>query len=147
MWLDLQAYPVLNADEAEAVENAAVKLLQDFVDQRPPMPDDPELHDMFERDMAKAAENACKLLTALCTKRTSLVERLWSLYLEHHRDPYVKVSPARNARGMAQKCSHVIPWVTIMRIHISDNIHLVTGMSNAALLLNHLAAELSWLCA
>lgn len=65
-------------------------------DYRPAMPEDTEVHEQYRKDMAKGADNACKLLEALCTKRTGLIERMWSLYLEPDADEFVK----------ARHCSH-----------------------------------------
>lgn len=87
---ELQVYPVLNAEEATSVDDAAVKLLLDFIDHRPTQPEDPEFYEQYRKNMTQAADNACKLLEALCTKRTSLIERLWSLYLEKDQDEFVK---------------------------------------------------------
>lgn len=86
----LQVYPVLSTEEASSVDDAAVKLLMDWVDHRPEMPEDPAIHAQYRKDMSRGANHACKLLEALCTKRTALIERLWSLYLEEDQDEFVK---------------------------------------------------------
>ena len=86
----MQVYPVLSTEEASSVDDAAVKLLMDWVDHRPALPEDPAIHAQYKKDMARGADHACKLLEALCTKRTALIERLWSLYLEEGQDEFVK---------------------------------------------------------
>jgi hypothetical protein len=86
----LQVYPVLNPDEQKSVDDAAVKLLMDWVDHRPSMPEDPDIREQFRKDMLRGAVNACNLLEALCTKRTSLIDRMWTLYLEEDQDEFVK---------------------------------------------------------
>lgn len=87
-------YPVLLGEEMLALEDAAVKLITDFVDQKPGPPEDdtePAAAVRYKAAMAQAAANACELLAVLCTKRPPLVERLWEVFAEAGQDEDVKV--------------------------------------------------------
>jgi hypothetical protein len=99
-----QVYPVLLREEMTALEDAAVKLITDFVELKPGPPvetnqindgalseEDARLLSQYERAMAQQAKHACELLTVLCTKRASLVQRAWQVYLEKDQDKHVKV--------------------------------------------------------
>ena len=89
-----QVYPVLLSEEMRELEGAAVKLITDFVDQKPPPPEDEgdaQAAAMYRAAMQQAADNACSLLATLCTKRPPLVERLWQVFAEDGQDEDVKV--------------------------------------------------------
>lgn len=88
---------MLLREEMAALEDAAVKLITDFVDQKPAPPEDEgdaAAAVRYKAAMAQAAANACELLAVLCTKRPPLVERLWEVYAEEGQDEDVKVPPA-----------------------------------------------------
>ena len=44
----MQVYPVLSTEEASSVDDAAVKLLMDWVDHRPALPEDPAIHAQYK---------------------------------------------------------------------------------------------------
>jgi hypothetical protein len=90
----MQVYLVLLRDEATALEDAAVKLIADFADHKPPAPTDPDDADMlvlYRRNVARDAASACELFKMLCAKRPSLLRRFCDVYLEDGQDPDVKV--------------------------------------------------------
>jgi hypothetical protein len=94
--LELQVYPVLLSNEAKELEDAAVKLISDFSEHKPPEPTDPDDTDLlhrYRRDMAIAAESVCELFKMLCAKRPSLLQRFFNIYLENGQDPDIKVQP------------------------------------------------------
>lgn len=92
---------MLLGEEMRALEDAAVKLITDFVDQKPEAPEDdtdPAAVGRYHAAMAQAAANACELLAVLCTKRPPLVERLWEVFAEAGQDEDVKVCRCRRRR-------------------------------------------------
>jgi hypothetical protein len=95
-YLELQVYPVLLSNEAKELEDAAVKLIADFGEHKPPEPTDPDDADLLRRyrqDMGTAAESVCELFKMLCAKRPSLLQRFFNIYLENGQDPDIKARP------------------------------------------------------
>lgn len=69
-----QIYPGLEDHERTTVEEAAVRMVSDYV------PPEDEAMDGSAAALDPEAEHACQLLTSLCTKRVALMQRFFVVY-------------------------------------------------------------------
>ena len=90
----LQVYLQLQPDEATALEDAAVKLVADFANEKAEPPADADELAAYNAQNARKAQTACQLFEMLCVKNARLLRRYWAVFLEETQDDDVKVPPA-----------------------------------------------------